>query len=151
MQAYDNSYPTYYRTSRDVNAKSQNVSLGKANVIKTGDAATIIAVGPLLDMVLEATKEIDVTVIYYTSIVPFDSEVLKKYSSSGKILVCEPFYTGGLLEDITLALPGDRLLIEEIGIPHVFPSHYGYTRDHYSDFGITIEGIRNKVTEMINK
>ena len=151
MQSYDNDYPTYFRTSRDVNNHSCEVSFGKANVIKTGNALTIIAIGPLLDMVLEATRELDVTILYYTSIVPFDSETLRGNAKSGKVLVCEPFYTGGLLEDVINTLKGQRLLIEEIGIPHVFPSHYGYTRDHFNDFGITVDAIKNKVTDMIIK
>ena len=150
MQSYDNAYPTYLRTSRDVNAQSYDVSLGKANVIKTGGKATIIAIGPLLDMVLEATKDIDVTVLYYTSVKPFDYEALQKHVSDGKILICEPFYTGGVLEDIIKALDGERLLIKEIGIPHVFPSHYGYTRDHYKEFGITVDSIKATIVNMIS-
>ena len=150
MQSYDNESPTYFRTSRDVNTASQQIFFGKANVIKKGEAATVIAVGPLLDMVVEATKDVDVTIIYYTTIAPFDAETLKKNVTNGKILVCEPFYTGGLLEDIVKALEGKSLSIKEIGVPHVFPSHYGYTRDHYKEFGITVESINSTVKELIN-
>ena len=150
-QSYDNLSPTYFRTSRDVNAQSQEVTFGKANVIKKGTKATVIAIGPLLDMVLEAVKDLDVTVLYYTTIEPFDELTLRDNYTTGKILVCEPFYTGGLLEDIINSLSGEKLMLKEIGIPHAFPSHYGYTRDHYKDFGLTIDSIKDTMLEMISK
>ncbi len=150
-QAYDNMSPTYFRTSRDVNVQTRDVTFGKAIVVKKGTKATVIAIGPLLDMVMDAVKDIDVTILYYTTIEPFDRETLRNNFTTGKILVCEPFYTGGILEDIVNSLDGEQLMLKEIGIPHIFPSHYGYTRDHYKEFGITVDSIREKIIEMISK
>ena len=150
LQSYDNEHPTYFRTSRDVNALSQEVAFGKANVIKKGGKATIIAVGPMLDMVMNAVNDLDVTVLYYTTLAPFDFEALKCNSASGKILVCVPFYTGGLLEDILKATENKNVLIKEIGIPRIFPKHYGYTKEHYEEFGMTKESIRSRLLEIMD-
>lgn len=147
-QTYDNDYPTYIRTSRDVNKQSNDVTFGKANVIKLGGLGTIIAIGPTLDMVMEAVSDLDVTVLYYTTLFPFDSDTLKMYCNAKKILVCEPFYTGGLLGEINSTFSNDRILVREIGIPHVFAKHYGYTKQHYEEYGITVENIRNTMLEL---
>lgn len=148
---YDNGSPTYIRTSRDVNSESRIVTFGKANVVKTGSKATIIAVGPMLDMVLTAVKELDVTVLYYTTITPFDKQTLADNCNSGKVVICTPFYVGALLEDVITAIPDDKLLIKEIGMPKEFIRHYGYTKDHYSAMGLTSERIESEIKEIIGK
>ena len=48
--------------------------------------------GPLLDKVIEACKNLDVTILYYTTIYPFDKNTLKNNCESGKIFLCEPYY-----------------------------------------------------------
>lgn len=142
---YDNDSPTYFRLSRDVNKESRDVAFGKANVIKKGSLATIIAVGPLLDMVLDAVGDKDVTILYYTTLTPFDSETLYANSESGNVLICTPFYVNALLGDVINSLKDRKLCIKEVGMPIEFAKHYGYTRDHYRDMGVTAENIRTTV------
>lgn len=146
---YDNGSPTYIRTSRDVNSESRDVSFGKANVIKTGTKATIIAVGPMLDMVLSAVAKLDVTVLYYTTLAPFDQKTLIDNCTSKNIIICTPFYVDALLEDIITALPNRELLIREIGMPKEFIRHYGYTKDHYAAMGLTSERINTEIKDVI--
>ena len=100
LSTYDNGCPTYIRLSRDVNKESRDVRFGEANVIRKGKAVTIIAVGPILEMVLEAAEGVDATILYYTTIHPFDANTLIEHSGSGKILVCEPYYEGAIDYDI---------------------------------------------------
>ena len=38
----------------------------------------MIAVGPMLDRVLEATADMDVTVLYATTVAPFDADTLAR-------------------------------------------------------------------------
>ena len=143
LSTYDNGCPTYIRLSRDVNSESYDVKLGEANVIKKGKSLTIIAVGPMLKMVLEAAEDFDVTVLYYTSIHPFDSKTLIENSDSGKVLVCEPYYEGALDYDITNALKRE-VLIDHCGMPHEFCKHYGTTKENYAEMGLTVENIKKK-------
>lgn len=148
---YDNGCPTYIRTSRDVNSQSQKVEFGKANIIKKGNKATIVVVGPMLDMVLEAVNDLDVTVLYYTTVAPFDQKALAENCSSDKIVICTPFYVNALLEDVVASMSERKLLVREIGIPREFIRHYGYTRDHYAAMGLTIERIKTEVKEVIGR
>lgn len=146
---YDNGSPTYIRTSRDVNSHSHIVKFGKANKIKDGKGATIIVVGPMLDMVVEAVKELDVTILYYTTVAPFDHQLLLNNCESDKVVICTPFYVDALLEEVINSVPSRKLLIREIGIPKEFIRHYGYTKDHYAAMGLTVERIRTEVKEVI--
>lgn len=146
---YDNGSPTYIRTSRDVNSESRNVSFGKANVIKTGTKTTVIAVGPMLDMVLSAVANLDVTVLYYTTLEPFDQKTLIDNCTSNNIIICTPFYVDALLEDVITAMPNRKLCIREIGMPKEFIRHYGYTREHYVAMGLTSERINTEIKDVI--
>lgn len=146
---YNNGFPTYIRTSRDQNLQSHNVEFGRAICIREGKEATIVVVGPMLDMVLQAVEELDVSVLYYTTVAPFDKETLKNNCLSGKVILCTPFYIGALLEDIISALPSQKLLVHEIGIPMQFVRHYGYTKDHYVAMHLTVDRIESEVKEVI--
>lgn len=148
LSVYDNGCPTYIRLSRDVNSEAYDVKLGEANVIKKGKSLTIIAVGPMLKMVLEAAEDFDITVLYYTSIHPFDSKTLIENSDSGKVLVCEPYYEGALDYDITKALKRE-VLIDHCGMPHEFCKHYGTTKENYAEMGLTVENIKRKINSLL--
>lgn len=146
---YANGNPTYYRLSRDVNRESRIVKFGQAYVVKKGKAATVIAVGPMLEMILEACKDKDVTILYYTTVEPFDRDTLLANCPSEKILICEPYYKGALLYDIYSSFHDKKVQIADLGISHEFASHYGYTTEHYKQMGLTVENIRLELEKLI--
>ena len=148
-QSYADGNPTYYRLSERPNKESQKVEFGKANVIKKGKKATVIAVGPMLRVVLEATEKEDVTVLYYTTLFPFDSKILKNNLVGNKVLICEPYYEGALALDVTKALEGRKLEIAHAGMPKRFLSAYGKAEDHDRDLGMTKEAINKKLKKLI--
>lgn len=149
LSTYDNGCPTYIRLSRDINKESLDVRLGEANVIRKGNDVTIIAVGPMLGMVLEAAEGIDATILYYTTIHPFDVKTLIDNTNSGKILVCEPYYEGAIDYDITSSLKRN-VIIDHCGIPHEFCKHYGTTKENYAAMGLTVENIKEKIEKLVN-
>lgn len=151
LATYSNNYPTYYRLSRDENKKSNNVEFGKAIVAKKGTKATVIAIGPMLDMVVSACQDLDVTILYYTTVAPFDKATLLANANSKKFLICQPFYVGSITDEIVQAFPNERILINEIGIKKQFSQKYGYTRDHYENLGISENNIRCTLEKMINE
>ena len=148
LSTYDNGCPTYIRLSRDVNKESRDVRFGEANVIRKGKAVTIIAVGPILEMVLEAAEGVDATILYYTTIHPFDANTLIEHSGSGKILVCEPYYEGAIDYDITSSLKLN-VIIDHCGIPHELCKHYGTTKENYAAMGLTVENIKEKIEKLV--
>lgn len=149
-QAYANGNPTYYRLSERENGVSQDVSFGKANVIKKGSKATVIAIGPMLEDVIRACQNEDVTILYYTTISPFDSEILKINCDSGKILLCEPYYEGILTHNIISALKPKKITIETIGVPHQFITKYGKAEEHDEYLNMTAKSIHKKLVNLIH-
>lgn len=147
--AYANSHPTYFRLSERSNQQSYEVEFGRAEIIRRGSLATVIAVGPTLTWVLEATQDLDVTVLYYTTVAPFDGKTLRENCKRAKIVLVEPYYAGVLVPDICLALGHTSVIIESIGVPHKFLTDYGYAERHDESIGFTAKDIRARVEEAI--
>ena len=151
QQAYANGHPTYYRLSERQNLHSQSVVFGQANVLKNGSLATVVAVGPTLDYILPAVEDLDVCVIYYTTIAPFDYLTLREnLAISGKVLLVEPFYSGTLAREVSEATHPKPVAIQSIGIPREFLTHYGQAKEHDKALGFTSENIRAKLEALIH-
>lgn len=148
-QAYANNNPTYFRLSERVNSTEHKVSFGKAEVVKRGEQATVIAVGPILEAVIAACKEIDATILYYTTVVPFDADTLKKNAVSSKIILCEPYYRGVLSLGILAAMKPRPITLECIGIPYKMLTNYGLASEHDDCLGLTASRIRKRIEEFI--
>ena len=148
-QSYDNGRPTYFRLSENSNGESLKVKFGKANIVKRGKKATIIAVGPMLENVLRACRDLDVTILYYTTLNPFDSDTLKNNASSGTVIVCEPYYSGALDYDITEALAGRNTKIFHIGIKREFIRQFGKKEEIDELLGLTSENMENRIKKLI--
>jgi transketolase len=151
LQSYDNGRATYYRLSERENTDSHSVIFGKAKVIKKGTLATVVAFGPVLDLVLQAVENIDVNVLYYTTIAPFDNQTLiDNLAVSGKILLIEPFYSGTLTHLVCHAVYPQSVAVKSVGVPREFLTHYGHATDHDNAIGLSVKGILTKIEEMIN-
>ena len=106
-QSYRNGHPTFFRVSDHPNTEyDPDVEFGKATVIQEGKKATVIAVSVMLDDVMKICKGKDVTVLYYTTLEPFDRETLSKYYNNGKILIVEPEFEGSLSHDVIKSFNG---------------------------------------------
>jgi transketolase len=135
-QSYRNGHTTFFRLTDHVNKWEADVEFGKATVIKKGNKATVIAVGNMLDMVMEVCKDEDVTVLYYTTLAPFDHSTLNA-NYNRRVLICQPFYEGSLLSEVYH--PGATIL--EVGFPRNIYRNYGTYEDILHHYGITTEAI----------
>lgn len=149
-ESYGNEFPTYYRLSRSLNEISINVQFGKANIIKKGKKATLIVVGPMLKLVIDALGEEDVTILYYTTLAPFDKEILKRNLSNNRIYIFEPYFSGAIFEDIFSSLNGIKFKLEFMGYPIRFCDQYGLTLDYDKEVGLCITNIIRKYKELIS-
>jgi transketolase len=149
--AYANNCPTYFRLSERSNQHSCNVQFGRAEVIRRGSLATIITVGPTLTWVIEATQKLDVTVLYYTTVAPFDRDTLRENSPSDKVAVVEPFYEGTLVHDVTSSLKDRSINLLSIGVPRKFLTNYGRATDHDMVCGFTPERIRARLEQFLHE
>jgi len=144
-----NSSPTYMRLSEQENSDSYDVEFGKAVVVKKGDDATVIAVGPILRPVSDAVKDMNVTLLYYTTVSPFDVETLQKNCRSSKVILCEPYYEGGLAYEICTALKPRPVSLNFIGVPHKFLTNYGKSEEHDKNINLDAEAIQKRIEKII--
>jgi transketolase len=144
---YANGRPTYFRMSERSNPQSFDVALGRANVVKQGRLATVVAVGPALTPVLAAVRDLDVTVLYYATVMPFDAETLRQHCASRKIVLVEPYYQGVLIPEILAATGPDPVQILPIGVPRRFLTNYGTPEQHDEAIGLTPAAIRERIRQ----
>ena len=147
-QTYNNEAPTYFRLSEYEHNLDFEVIFGKANVIKEGNKALIICYGNMLSPVYEAVKDIDVTLLYYSTIVPFDDETLKKHLNDN-IIICEPFYEGSTNYFVTKALEGVSYKLTNIGVPREFILSYGKKPQIDKLLGLDVDSLKDKFNKLI--
>ena len=140
-ECFNNNKPTYYRLSEHENDINVDVKFGKGNVIKKGEEATIICIGNMLSKVLDATEDMDVTILYYTTINPFDGKLLKE-NFNENIIVVEPFYSGSFNYKINKTLQGKKYSLTNVGVPHNFLINYGDKNEHDLNLNLDNKGIK---------
>jgi transketolase len=145
-QTYDNGLATYLRTTMAQNEGSRDVSAGRLKVVRRGTNGTVVAFGPLLDRVLESTREMDVDVLYATSARPFDRATLHEVAGAGpKVVTVEPWYEWTAAEILTETFADTPARIGSIGIPRRFAFHYGTPEEHDVGNGLDAEGIGRRL------
>ena len=149
MQSFARGNPTYHRLSERSNNQARNVIFGKAEVIQKGKGPVIVTVGPFLDRVIEAALGIDATILYYTTLAPFDVETLRAHAGDGRILCVEPFYEGTLAACITQALRGQRIAFTCMGVPRRFLTDYGHASHQDAVCGLLSADIRLRIEELL--
>jgi transketolase len=148
-EGYADGRPTYLRLSERSNRESRDVTFGRATCLRRGSDATVVAVGPALDLALAATDGLDVTLLYYTTIAPFDAAPFAELSSP-KVVLFEPFYAGTLVEPISRAAHPRPLSFELIGVPRRFLTDYGTAEEHDVALGLTPEAARGRLLRFLD-
>lgn len=139
--------PVYVRLSSKTNRRALPLS-DRLTVVRAGSprsAGVVLAVGPMLDPVLEATNDLDVTVAYTATPRPFDHEglsVLTGAAGNADVLVVEPYLEGTSAHEVATALGGRRHRQRSLGPArdHELRS-YGSPEEHARAHGLDVEGI----------
>lgn len=136
----------YLRLSDDVNAMPHPAT-GKVNVMRHGSrrSPTVIAVGPMLDRVVEATAELDVTLVYVNTVQPFDRAGLAEAVSGSEVVLVEPTLEGTSSAEVTTALADRPIRLCAIGVPRAELRRYGSRRDHDAAHGLDVVGLRERI------
>lgn len=146
---WNNGHPTYFRMTDYCNQTQVDVEFGKAAILQHGAKATVLTSAELLDATLEACADLDVTVLYYTTLAPFDSCTLRENFTGGKIFICTPYYTGSLTDAVVQALKGLPVQLAEIGVPRQVLRTYGTKTDKDVNLGLDARSIRGRITAFI--
>ena len=127
---YDNRRPTYFRLSERSNSAPHR------GLVKDGSNGIVVAIGPMLDPVLEACQDLDVMVLYRNVVAPF-------IVPTTKTVIVEPFYQGTLAHELN----GQPVL--SIGVPRQFLRHYGTAAEHDKACGLTAPQIKTRIQEFL--
>lgn len=151
LENYNNSKCTYFRLSEFENSQSFDIKIGKGKKVRTGASASILAVGPILDLVLESTSDLDVEILYFNSVAPLDAELIRNSCNSSKVLIVEPYYSGVLSVQVLQIMKGTSLRLINLGVDCEFPEIYGSNEAIYESLGLSGTRIREEVLELINE
>jgi transketolase len=140
---------SYLRLSSGRNAEAREVS-SSLQVVRSGRRGVVVAVGPLLDPVLSAVADLDVTVAYATTVRPFDSAgLLSLEGSSGTVVLVEPYLAGTSAFAVSSALASRPHRLLSLGVPRSELRQYGTPADHAFAHGLDAAGIRQSVTRFL--
>jgi len=143
---YANGRPTYLRMSAARNARAVDVEPGRLEVMRRGGEVIVIAVGPMLDRTLQATRDLDVTLVYATTIAPFDAATLLSVAGARPVVITvEPWYQDTLSAVVAPVLRHLPSRIASIGVPRSFPTAYGTPAEHDAANGLDVAGIRSGI------
>jgi transketolase len=146
---YNNGKASYFRLSEEKNDEAYNVEIGKNIVIQERGKIVIIAVGTILKPVLEASAGLDVTIIYCTTVKPFDFASIKNHLDK-KIMIIEPYYSGPILTNISREVGDIKGYFSMLGVPNRFIDKYGTKNDIDRMIGLDPLSIRQKIIELID-
>ncbi len=136
----------YLRLSTESNREARPLSPG-LQVVRSGRRAVVVAVGPMLDPVLDAVGDLDVTVAYTTTVRPFDAEGLRSLeAASGAVVLVEPYLAGTSAFAVSSALASRPHRLLSLGVERTELRRYGTPGDHAAWQGLDAAGIRRSVT-----
>lgn len=137
----------YLRLTETANRAPLPVS-DRLNVVRTGSprsAGVVLAVGPMLDRVLEATADLDVTVAYTATVRPLDREGLSALvgaAGNADVMVVEPYLRGTSSHEVAEALGDRRHRQLALGVARDREVRgYGTPEQHARAHGLDTEGI----------
>ena len=152
LECYTKKMPKYFRLSTEENRIQFKVNFGKALILNQGITVTVVAVGPVLNMAYDICKKLNVNLVYFTTIRPFDNKVFKKIKNkTKKILIIEPFYSGSITSEIINNYKNKKIQIENISVPFKFLTNYGKKNQHDNKLGFNKKSFENKLKKLINK
>jgi transketolase len=118
---------------------------GRLHVVRRGGGGTVLAFGPVLDAVLEATVDRDVTVLYTSTVRPFDAATLLAVLGRPDVVIVEPWYAGTSSWVVSEALRDVPHRLLALGVGRQELRRYGTPEQHVAAHGLDAAGIRRAV------
>jgi transketolase len=147
----------YLRLSLQQNETARPVQPGRFLTVRQGRGAVVIAVGPMLEDVLAATEGLDVSVLYATTIRPFDAATLRGVlrelpadRSSVDVVIVEPYLAGTSAPFLADALREVPHRVLSIGVPRGSElRRYGVMAEHLAAHGLDALSLRARITDWL--
>ncbi|MEU8439097.1 transketolase [Streptomyces microflavus] len=149
-EAVDGDDRVYVRLSLQANREARPVGGGAGfAVVREGRGGTVVAVGPMLDNVLAATEGLDVSVLYATTVRPFDTAGLRRAVGAGPgadVVLVEPYLAGTSTARANEALVELPHRVLGLGVGRAELRRYGRMDEHLTAHGLDPQGLRERIT-----
>jgi transketolase len=147
----DGDSRAYVRLSDRVNAEPRPVVPGRIEPVRSGRDGVIIAVGPMLDSVLNATAGLDVTVLYASTVRPFDGEAVRAAvaGSRADVVLVEPYLAGTSAGQVAAALVDVPHRLLALGVTNSEVRRYGTPADHDHRHGLDASSLRARIDQFL--
>ena len=143
---YKNGKPTYFRLSDHPHDVDLPVEFGKAAVIKNaGSPVTVMTAGPILGNVLEACRDLEVNLVYFSTIKPIDTEAIKAFRNTHIHVIHDAF---GLYEAVG-EVSGLSLTFR--GVKDEFCCCYGNVHDIRRQLRLDPVSIKEEVSKLLSE
>ncbi|MFJ8667347.1 transketolase family protein [Streptomyces sp. NPDC093600] len=140
----------YIRLSLQSNASPRPASTG-FTPLRDGRAGVVVAVGPMLDHVLAATEDLDVTVLYASTVRPFDAAALRRATAAARadVVLVEPYLAGTSTAAANDALAEVPHRVLGLGVSRRELRRYGTIDEHLAAHGLDPAGLRERITRFL--
>jgi transketolase len=144
---FDDQFFTNYDTGVNYYRLSERSNLYPfyQGYIRRGTGGTVVAVGPMLDRVLEACEGLSLDILYRNVAEPFFNT--STCTRGAGTVVVEPFYEGTLSHDVKESSDTPVL---HIGVPRQFLTNYGTAAEHDEKNHLTSARIRERIIGFLN-
>ncbi|MFF1558415.1 transketolase [Streptomyces sp. NPDC058279] len=142
----------YVRLSAQSNAEPRPATGPGFHTVREGRAGVVLAVGPLLDNVLAATEGLDVTVLYGTTVRPFDDAVLRAAAGRGPaadVVLVEPYLAGTSTAAANDALADLPHRVLGLGVGRAELRRYGTIAEHTAAHGLDPRSLRERISAFL--
>ncbi|MBP0450394.1 MULTISPECIES: transketolase family protein [unclassified Kitasatospora] len=146
----DGDRNVYVRLSLHRNAAAVPVEAGRFTTVRTGTKGVVLAVGPMLDAVLAATENLDVTVVYAATVRPFDAAGLRAaVGGRADVVLVEPYLAGTSANEAHAALNDRPHRVLGLGVPREEHRHYGSIPEHLAAYGLDAASLRERIATFL--
>ncbi|RPK84583.1 MULTISPECIES: transketolase family protein [Streptomyces] len=152
-QAVASEGRVYVRLSLQSNSAGRPVTGDGFSTVRRGTGGVVIAVGPMLDNVLAATGDLDVTVLYAATVRPFDTAGLRAAAGAGPsdVVIVEPYMAGTSTAAANDALADLPHRILGLGVGRAELRRYGQLEEHLTAHGLDAHGLRQRITGFLRR
>lgn len=143
---------TYIRLAAASNRKPHVSTHGEIRVVRQAPsrAPAILAIGPMLEPVLEATQNLEIKVGYTTTPHPIDIAGLRRLAAhSQELILIEPYAAGTSTARVANALSDAPRRLLSIGAPATEIRRYGTRQELEAAVGLDAAGLIGQIQEFL--
>ncbi|MEU1008568.1 transketolase family protein [Streptomyces sp. NPDC088810] len=142
----------YVRLSVQSNRQGRAVDGQHFRPVREGRSGVVVAVGPVLDAVLAATEGLDVTVLYATTVRPFDAAGLRRATQAAgtDVVLVEPYLAGTSTAAVSEALADVPHRVLGLGVGRRELRRYGTIEEHVAAHGLDAASLRERIGRFVD-